>query len=91
LLIAAATVSLCFCVFAIVTLEHGARGARLAVVTGSKIDARLATADNSNTVLTLPTGSEISILTARGDWIYAALPNHLRGWVPASSVERVRL
>jgi len=39
----------------------------------------------------LPAGSEIKILSTRGDWIYAALPNDLRGWIPAASAESVRL
>ena len=77
-----------FCAYA---LQTGTRGASLAIVIGGKVDARLATADNANTVLTLPAGSQINILSKRGDWIYAALPNDLRGWIPAESAERVRL
>ena len=76
--------------FAIYTVENGARGNALAIVTGKKIEARLATADNAKSVLVLPPGSEIKILSERGDWIYAALPNDQRGWIPASSAERVR-
>lgn len=72
-------------------LETGTRGAALAIVTGSKVDARLATADNANTVLTLPAGSQIKIISLRGDWLYASLPNELRGWIPAEAAERVRL
>lgn len=89
------------CVFSVLTcaigvasayvLETGSRGRNLAIVVGKKVDARLATADNANTVLTLPAGSEIKVLSTRGDWIYAALPNDLRGWIPAQSAERVRL
>jgi tetratricopeptide (TPR) repeat protein len=78
-------------VFAIYTLENGARGNALAIVTGKKIEARLATADNAKSILVLPPGSEIKILSERGDWIYAGLPNDQRGWIPASSAERVRL
>jgi tetratricopeptide (TPR) repeat protein len=78
-------------VFAIFTLENGTRGNALAVVTAKEIEARLATADNSKSVLLLPAGSEIKILSERGDWVYAALPNDQRGWIPASSAERVRL
>ena len=77
-----------FCAYA---LETGARGRALAIVVGSKVDARLATADNANTVLTLPPGSEINVLSTRGDWSYAALPNDLRGWIPAQAAEPVRL
>jgi tetratricopeptide (TPR) repeat protein len=78
-------------VFALYTLEIGSNGRALAIVTGKNIQARLATADNANSVLVLPAGSEIKILSERGDWVYAALPNDLRGWIPATSAERVRL
>jgi tetratricopeptide (TPR) repeat protein len=72
-------------------LENGSKGRALAVVTGNGVEARVATADTANTVLALPAGSEVNIVSQRGDWIYAALPNNLRGWVPAKSVARVRL
>jgi tetratricopeptide (TPR) repeat protein len=78
-------------IFATWELGHGRKGASLAVVIAENADARLATADNANRVLTLPAGSEIQILSQRGDWIYAALPNNLRGWMPAKSAEAVRL
>jgi hypothetical protein len=71
--------------------EHGQNGSGLAVVTADKVEARLATADTANRVLTLPAGSEIQILSRRGDWIYAALPNNLRGWMPANSAVQVRI
>jgi tetratricopeptide (TPR) repeat protein len=77
--------------FAAYRLEKGTNGKALAIVTGNGVEARLATADNANTVLALPAGSEIRILSTRGDWIYAALPNNLRGWLPAKSAELVRL
>ncbi|MFN2477064.1 MAG: tetratricopeptide repeat protein [Chthoniobacterales bacterium] len=87
-------VSVAFCGCALAALnvsDNGSNGSALAIITGGKIEARLATADNAGTVLTLPTGSEIKILSTRGDWVYAALPNELRGWIPAQSAERVRL
>jgi tetratricopeptide repeat protein len=80
-----------FGVVAIGWLENGRNGRALAVVTESGVDARVATADTANTVLALPAGSEVNIVSQRGDWIYATLPNNLRGWVPAKSVTRVRL
>lgn len=76
-------------IYALYTVETGTKGRSLAIVTGRKIEARLATADNSNSVLALPPGSEIKILSRRGDWLYAQLPNDLRGWIPASAAERV--
>jgi tetratricopeptide (TPR) repeat protein len=78
-------------VCAIFTLERGSKGQALAIVTGRNVQARLATADTANSVLALPPGSEVKILSTRGDWIYAALPNNLRGWIPAKNAERVRL
>jgi tetratricopeptide (TPR) repeat protein len=72
-------------------LSHGKNGRELAIVTGDKVEARLATADNANRVLTLPAGSEIKIVSQRGDWVYAVLPNNLRGWIPSNSAEQVRL
>lgn len=76
---------------ALYATETGRRGCDLAIVTGEKVEARVATADSASAVLALPAGSEIKILSTRGDWIYAALPNDLRGWLPAGSAERVRL
>lgn len=72
-------------------IDNGSKGRALAIITGSGVEARLATADNANSVLTLPPGSEVKIASQRGDWVYATLPNNLRGWIPAKSVEAVRL
>ena len=78
-------------IFAIWQLERGSKGSALGIVTGKNVQARLATADTANSVLALPPGSEVKILSTRGDWVYAALPNNLRGWIPAKNAERVRL
>src|SRR5438067_5832894 len=78
-------------IFAIWQLERGSKGRALAIVTGKDVQARLATADTANSVLALPPGSEINILSTRGDWIYAALPNNLRGWIQEKNAARVRL
>jgi len=77
--------------YAVYTLERGTNGSALAIVTGKDVQARLATADSANSVLALPPGSEVKLLSTRGDWIYAALPNNLRGWIPAKDAEQVRL
>jgi tetratricopeptide (TPR) repeat protein len=77
--------------FAAWELEHGKNGHGLAIVTAESADARLATADTANRVLVLPAGSEIQILSERGDWIYAALPNNLRGWMTAKSAAQIRM
>jgi tetratricopeptide (TPR) repeat protein len=78
-------------VWAIHTLDYGSKGRALAIVTGNDVQARLATADTANSVLALPPGSEIKILSTRGDWMYAALPNDLRGWIQTKNAEQVRL
>jgi tetratricopeptide (TPR) repeat protein len=78
-------------ILAIYELDYGNKGRALAVVTGKDVQARLATADTANSVLALPSGSEVKILSTRGDWVYAALPNNLRGWIPAKSAEQVQL
>ncbi len=78
-------------VFAISAFATGRSGSDLAIVTAPKIQARLATAETAGTVLVLPPGSEIKILSTRGQWSYAQLPNDLRGWIPANAAERVRL
>jgi tetratricopeptide (TPR) repeat protein len=78
-------------VWAIHTVDNGSEGRGLAIVTGNDVQARLATADTANSVLALPPGSEIKILSTRGDWMYAALPNDLRGWIQTKNAEQVRL
>ena len=80
-----------FAVAAIAWLDGGNKGGALAIVTDKGVEARVATAENANTVLALPPGSEIRIVSKRGDWIYAVLPNNLRGWISAKSAESVRL
>jgi tetratricopeptide (TPR) repeat protein len=91
-----ATLMVCLLVSAVATyavyaLERGSNGSALAIVTGKNVQARLATADTANSVLALPPGTEVKILSTRGDWIYAALPNSLRGWIPAKDAQQVRL
>lgn len=83
--------ALAVALYGLYSRETGPRGRALAIVVVKNTDARLATADNAGTVLTLPPGSEIKILSTRGDWIYASLPNDLRGWIPAKNAKRVRL
>ena len=76
-------------IFVVYRLES--RRAAMAIVTGPEVQARLATADNAGTILQLPAGSEVEVLSRRGDWVYALLPNNLRGWIPTASVEQIRL
>ena len=78
------------CAVAVYFIETGNGGRALAIVTAKDVQARVATADSANSVLALPPGSEIKIVQERGGWVYAVLPNKLRGWIPASSAATVR-
>jgi tetratricopeptide (TPR) repeat protein len=71
--------------------KTNAADAAKAIVIAKDVTARVATADNANRVLALPAGSEIEVVSKRGDWIYATLPNNQRGWIPATAAESVRL
>jgi len=93
-MIALSILSFSVCALAILAayeIDFGSKGRALAIITGDNVQARLATADTANSILALPSGSEVKILSTRGDWIYAALPNNLRGWIPAKDAEPVRL
>jgi hypothetical protein len=77
--------------FAIYELEIGAASPDLAIVIGKDTQARVATAESAGAVLALPPGSEIKIVSTRGGWSFAELPNDLQGWIPEKAAERVRL
>ncbi len=79
------------CAAGVYFIETGNRGRALAIITAKDVQARVATADSANSVLALPPGSEIKIVQERGGWVYATLPNKLRGWIPANSAAPVRL
>lgn len=72
-------------------LESGSSGRDVAIVVDKDVSARLAATESVGAVLILPPGSEIKILSTRGSWDYAALPNDQLGWIPHGSAERVRL
>jgi tetratricopeptide (TPR) repeat protein len=92
MLLSVLSVALCVSlVAAILWLNVAGKDRALAIVIGKDAEARVATADNANRVLVLPPGSEIKIVKQRGDWLYAALPNNLNGWIPAKDAELVRL
>ena len=76
---------------ALYLLETGRSGRALGIVTGHEVQARVATAENASSVLPLQPGSEVKVISIRGDWLYALLPNDSRGWIPARAVELVRL
>lgn len=63
----------------------------LAIITAKEAVARLAPADQSDIAATLPAGSQVRVLTERGDWVYCALPGEGLGWLPVGVLERVRI
>src|SRR5439155_10599121 len=72
-------------IFATYEIDHGNKGRALAIITDDNVQARRATADTANSIPALPPGSESKTPTTRGDWVYAELPNQLRGWIEAWS------
>ncbi len=70
---------------------HAEENRALAIVTARSVEAHAAPAESSAPGAVLPAGSEVRVLSARGDWIYCALPGQGRGWISAKALERVRL
>lgn len=63
----------------------------LAIVTAKSAAVHMAPAESATVASDLPAGSEVRVLSERGDWVYCALPTQGRGWLPAKALERVRL
>lgn len=63
----------------------------LAIVIAKEAEARLAPAKSAGPAGMLPAGSQVRVLSERGDWIYCELPGEGRGWLPIGTLERVRL
>ncbi len=70
---------------------HAEQDRALAIVTAKSAEAHAAPAESSAAGAVLPAGSEVRVLSARGDWVYCALPGQGRGWISAKALERVRL
>ncbi len=72
-------------------LWHLEQDRALAIVTAPKAEVHLAPAESSTTADALPAGSEVRVLSERGEWIYCERPTQGRGWISAQTLERVRL
>lgn len=57
-----------------------------AIVTAPNLKAYTAPARTSSTIIELPPGSQIKLVSTRGNWRYVDLPGELRGWVPGGSI-----
>lgn len=77
--------------YAMFAILHLQKNNSLAIVTAKTADARYAPADNSTLAATLPVGSRVWILEQRGPWTHCRLPDNVDAWLPADSIERVRL
>jgi tetratricopeptide (TPR) repeat protein len=69
---------------------HLEQNRALALVIAKETEARLAPAESAGPAATLPAGSQVRVLSERGDWIYCELPGSGRGWLSAKTLERVR-
>jgi tetratricopeptide (TPR) repeat protein len=78
-------------IYATADLWCAAQDRSLAIVTAKTAEVHLAPAESAAPGATLPAGSEVRVLSERGDWVYCALPGPSRGWLPAKALERVRL
>lgn len=63
----------------------------LGIVTRTGTVARFAPADRAEVAQNLPEGSQVRVLSERGAWVYCAMPGNELGWLPAQSLERVRI
>jgi tetratricopeptide (TPR) repeat protein len=77
--------------YAALGIWHLERGRSVAIITAPSLPARLAPADAAGVVETLNAGSQVRVLSERGEWTYCELPGNRRGWVPAGQLEEVRI
>ncbi|MEC7862719.1 MAG: hypothetical protein VYC70_08800 [Verrucomicrobiota bacterium] len=62
---------------------------RTNIVTKNNTIARTAPAQSASTIITLPPGSSVILISGRGTWSYIKLPNELHGWVRTESLEEL--
>jgi hypothetical protein len=82
--------SVVVCALASVSLWSMTRDQALAVITARETEARLAPAESAGVAEALPAGSQVRVLSERGEWIYCELPDLGRGWVPEGALQHVR-
>ena len=86
-----ATAALVLAAYCGAALFHSRNEAARAIITSKSAEVHLAPAESSAQESPIPAGSEVRILSERGDWTYCALPSNGRGWIPAKALARVRL
>jgi tetratricopeptide (TPR) repeat protein len=82
--------SVVVCAVSSVSLWSMTRDQALGVITARETEARLAPAESAGVAEALPAGSQVRVLSERGEWIYCELPGLGRGWVPEGAVQHVR-
>ena len=70
---------------------HRAQDRDAALIIARQAEARLEPADRAALADVLPAGSRVRIRSEHGPWIYCELPGRGLGWLPAASLERVRM
>ena len=84
------TVLLSLVGYAAMVVWSAEQGRALAIVTEKTVEAHLAPAESSTPGAVLPAGSQVRVLSVRGDWIYCALPTQGRGWISTKALGRIR-
>ncbi len=75
--------------YAAAAIWHLEKNRALAIVIAKETEARLAPAESAGPAGMLPAGSQVRILSERGDWVYCELPGSGRGWLSATAIGRV--
>lgn len=85
-----AVVALSIAGYSAAAVWHIEQDRMLAVVTAKAAEVHLAPAESAAPATVLPAGSEVRVLSERGDWIYCALPTQGRGWIQGKALGLVR-
>ena len=72
-------------------LDGGLKSPQRAVVLADGTAALYAPADSAKTIVRLPVGGEVHILSEQGAWDYVRLADGMRGWMPSDKLGRVAL
>ena len=70
-------------------LDGGLKSSQRAVVLAEDAPALYAPADNAKTIVRLPVGGEVHILSEQGAWEYVRLGDGTRGWMASDKLGRI--
>ncbi len=77
------------CTAVLLWLGQGRKSPERAIILKDQTPAHYAPADSAKVITKLPVGDEVRVLSERGAWVYAQLPDGARAWVLADTVERI--